>query len=468
MREKVLIWGAGDAGSMIMKELLNHRESIDVLGFIDDAVEKQSKEIFKKKVLGTKLDVPRLIKQLSIDSIYIAMPSVDDEIQNEAIKICQREGVIVKTLPSIYELIDGWVHANQLKEIKPNDLLGRKPVKLDIKPVKDYIENKCVMVTGAGGSIGSEICRQIVKFSPRKILLLGKGENSIYEIHKELCRYNYQGEIQPLIADVRDNSRLDMIFNTYQPEIIFHAAAHKHVPLMEEQPIEAIRNNIFGTINVAGMARKYKAERFVMISTDKAVNPTSVMGCTKRVAEMIVQSMSEQTTNTHYAVVRFGNVLGSRGSVVPLFKKQIEMGGPVTVTDPEITRYFMTIPEASQLVLQAGALANGGEVFVLNMGKPIKILDLACEMIKLAGYRPYVDIDIKFTGLRQGEKMYEELVYEEDGMIRTNNEKILVSSTHKVNRSMLDKLIIDLQRVESDNQAIEILKKIVPSYKPNH
>ena len=364
------------------------------------------------------------------------------------------------------EIINGNASVSKLREVQIEDLLGRKPVKLDNTAVSAYIKDKIVLVTGAGGSIGSEICRQVAKMQPAKMLLLGKGENSIYEIHQELLSTYPELEKVPIIADVRDRQRISEIMDQYQPQVVFHAAAHKHVPLMEYQPIESVKNNVLGTKTVAEEASAHNVETFVMISTDKAVNPTSVMGCTKRVAEMYVQSMNA-VSDTRFVAVRFGNVLGSRGSVIPLFKKQIAKGGPVTVTHPDMKRYFMTIPEASQLVLQAGAMAKGGEVFVLDMGEPVKICNLAKDLISLSGLTPGVDIEIKYTGLRPGEKLFEELLSAEDGTDTTGHEKIFTARIKEVDKAQMDKNVEYLLSRTKDEDVVEALKKVVPTYTPN-
>lgn len=402
---KVLVIGAGDAGAMLAREIERyHSGKRKIIGFIDDDRDKQGKTMFGIRVLGSRYDIEQVVADTDANEIIIAMPSVKGKEIKEIIDVCKNTNCKLTILPGVYEIIEGTVSVNQLRPVEVEDLLGRDPVKLDTKNVSAYITGKVVLITGAGGSIGSEICRQVAKMQPQKMLLLGKGENSIYEISQELSIEYPQIRKVPIIADVRDEERINGIMDHFHPHVVFHAAAHKHVPLMEYQPMEAVRNNVLGTKVVAEAASKNGVETFVMISTDKAVNPTSVMGCTKRVAEMFVQSMNS-ISETRFAAVRFGNVLGSRGSVIPLFKKQIAKGGPVTVTHPDMKRYFMTIPEASQLVLQAGAMAEGGEVFVLDMGEPVKIYDLARDMITLSGMIPEVDIEIKFTGLRPGEKL---------------------------------------------------------------
>lgn len=401
-----------------------------------------------------------------VNEIVIAMPSVKNEEVRQIVEICQRTDCKLKILPGLYEIIKGDASVSKLRDVEIEDLLGRDPVKLDNTAVSAYIKDKVVLITGAGGSIGSEICRQVAKMQPKKMLLLGKGENSIYEIHQELLNSYPELKKVPIIADVRDRERINGIMDYFKPQVVFHAAAHKHVPLMEYQPIEAVKNNVLGTKVVAEEASAHNVETFVMISTDKAVNPTSVMGCTKRVAEMFVQSMNA-VSKTRFVAVRFGNVLGSRGSVIPLFKKQIAKGGPVTVTHPDMKRYFMTIPEASQLVLQAGAMAEGGEVFVLDMGEPVKICDLAKDLITLSGLTPDVNIKIKYTGLRPGEKLFEELLSAEDGTEQTDHEKIFTARIKEVPKQQMDVYVDELLGHTREDEVVKTLQKVVPTYKPN-
>ena len=459
---KVLVIGAGDAGAMLAREIERyHSGKRKIIGFIDDDRDKQGKTMFGIRVLGSRYDIEQVVADTDANEIIIAMPSVKGKEIKEIIDVCKNTNCKLTILPGVYEIIEGTVSVNQLRPVEVEDLLGRDPVKLDTKNVSAYITGKVVLITGAGGSIGSEICRQVAKMQPKKMLLLGKGENSIYEISQELSIRKV-----PIIADVRDEERINGIMDYFHPHVVFHAAAHKHVPLMEYQPMEAVRNNVLGTKVVAEAASKNGVETFVMISTDKAVNPTSVMGCTKRVAEMFVQSMNS-ISETRFAAVRFGNVLGSRGSVIPLFKKQIAKGGPVTVTHPDMKRYFMTIPEASQLVLQAGAMAEGGEVFVLDMGEPVKIYDLARDMITLSGMIPEVDIEIKFTGLRPGEKLFEELLSAEDGTEATQHKKIFTAMIKCVDKTKLDFQIRRLLEQTTGDNVVEVLKETVPTYRPN-
>ena len=463
-----LIIGAGDAGATIAREIERyHKRSRKVIGFIDDDESKFNRLMGGVRILGNRHDIPSIVKENKVKEIIIAMPSVTrNEIRN-IMEICSPLKCKVNTLPGMYQLLDDEVLVSHLHPVSIEDLLERDEVRLDMDIVEHYTRDKVVLVTGAGGSIGSEICRQIMRVGPKQLLLLGHGENSIYLINQELKNIYKDGPIIPIIADIRDKQQLDQIFTQYNPQVVFHAAAHKHVPLMEIQPMAAVLNNIYGTRNVADVAGRHGVERFVMISTDKAVNPTSVMGATKRVAEKVIISMND-TYDTKYITVRFGNVLGSRGSVIPLFKKQIEAGGPVTVTDPEMTRYFMTIPEASQLVLQAGAMGKGGEVFLLDMGEPVKIIDLARNMIRLSGLEPDKDIHIKITGLRPGEKKYEELLTSEEGTNRTNHTKIFEAALDTVDRDWLIDKIATFDSCETDMDVIGVLQDIIPTYTPNH
>ena len=463
-----LIIGAGDAGATIAREIERyHKRSRKVIGFIDDDESKFNRLMGGVRILGNRHDIPSIVKENKVKEIIIAMPSVTrNEIRN-IMEICSPLKCKVNTLPGMYQLLDDEVLVSHLHPVSIEDLLERDEVRLDMDIVEHYIRDKVVLVTGAGGSIGSEICRQIMRVGPKQLLLLGHGENSIYLINQELKNIYKDGPIIPIIADIRDKQQLDQIFTQYNPQVVFHAAAHKHVPLMEIQPMAAVLNNIYGTRNVADVAGRHGVERFVMISTDKAVNPTSVMGATKRVAEKVIIAMND-TYDTKYITVRFGNVLGSRGSVIPLFKKQIEAGGPVTVTDPEMTRYFMTIPEASQLVLQAGAMGKGGEVFLLDMGEPVKIIDLARNMIRLSGLEPDKDIHIKITGLRPGEKKYEELLTSEEGTNRTNHTKIFEAPLDTVDRDWLIEKISTFDSCETDMDVIGVLQDIIPTYTPNH
>ena len=423
----VLIVGAGSAGAMVAKELANHPEiGKRAVGFIDDDPEKIGSVLLSLPVLGTRDQIAEVVLSHRVHEIIIAMPSAPGSVIRATMDACKDLNVRIKTLPGVYELVDGKVSVKQLRDIQIEDLLGREPVVLDLDQIGAYLAGQTILVTGAGGSIGSEICRQITRFKPKSMILLGHGENSIFEIEQELKRRHPGQHTVAVIADVRDEHRIDRVFEQYKPDVVFHAAAHKHVPLMEANPEEALTNNVFGTRNVARAADRHGAKRFVMISTDKAVNPVSVMGMSKRVAEMVVQAIGS-TSQTKFMAVRFGNVLGSRGSVVPMFRKQIAEGGPVTVTHPDMTRYFMTIPEAVQLVIQAGAMGKGGEVFVLDMGEPIKITRLAEEIIRLSGMEPGKDMEIVYTGVRPGEKLFEEILTTEEVATSTKHKKIYVA-----------------------------------------
>ena len=461
---KVLIIGAGDAGAIIAREINNrYCETKKLIGFIDDDQYKRQQRLFGVKVLGNRQDIKKIVNEYRVDEIIIAMPSTGGSVIREIIHECKQTKCVLKILPGIYEIIDGNVTVQHLRNVEVEDLLGRDPVKLDVKQIAGYLKGKRVLVTGAGGSIGSELCRQIAKMAPSSLTLLGKGENSIYEINSELrAKYNNLN-LEPIIADVRDKERIHTIFAEFKPQVVFHAAAHKHVPLMESQPAEAVSNNIFGTKTVAEAADEFGAEAFVMISTDKAVNPTSVMGATKRVAELIIQSLSKKS-HTKFVAVRFGNVLGSRGSVIPLFKKQIAKGGPITITHPDMQRYFMTIPEASQLVLQAGAIAKGGEVFVLDMGEPVKIVDMACDLIELTGLVPYKDIKIEYSGLRPGEKLFEELLTAEEGTTSTKHKKIFVANLKIVDEGKMERGLMAFKEIKHSDEVIEALENLLPTY----
>lgn len=463
-----LIIGAGDAGATIAREIERyHKRSRRVIGYVDDDMFKHNRLMNGFRILGNREDIPALVAKYKVEEIIIAMPSVKRDIIQEIMEICSPLKCKINILPGMYQLLDDEVLVSHLHPVSIEDLLERDEIQLDTSKVETYLKDKVVLVTGAGGSIGSEICRQVLRVKPKKLLLLGHGENSIYLIHQELRNIAPQDTLVPIIADIRDKNQLEQIFNNYNPDVVFHAAAHKHVPLMEIQPIAAVLNNIYGTRNVADVAGAHGVDRFVMISTDKAVNPTSVMGATKRVAEKVVLGMNH-TYDTKFITVRFGNVLGSRGSVIPLFRKQIEAGGPVTVTDPEMTRYFMTIPEASQLVLQAGAMGNGGEVFLLDMGEPVKIVDLAKNMIRLSGFEPNKDIRIEFTGLRPGEKLYEELLTAGEGTNTTTHKKIFEAALEDVNQEWLSREIERFDTCKTDIDVINVLQDIIPTYDPNH
>ena len=465
---QVLIVGAGDAGATVARELTHHNgNSGTPVGFVDDDPAKQKMGMFGLPVLGRRQDIPRLVKEYAVDEIIITMPSASGSVIREIVDICQTTPAAMKILPGLYELIDGRVSVNQLRNVQVEDLLGREPVEVDLESMAGYLSGRTVLITGAGGSIGSELCRQISRFEPRKLILLGHGENSIYDIRQELEMEAPALDLVSIIADVKEWASIREIFQAYRPQVVFHAAAHKHVPLMEENPAEAVRNNILGTCHVARAAGRSAAELFILVSTDKAVNPTSIMGATKRVAEMLLQQAAATASKTCYTAVRFGNVLDSRGSVVPLFKRQIARGGPVTVTDPKMTRYFMTIPEAVQLVIQAGALARGGEVFLLDMGDPMNIYSLARRMIRLAGFDPDKDIAIVFTGARPGEKLHEELLTEKEGVSATLHQRIFTAKQDRVNLSALDNLLGHIEKAEWNEGyagVVELLQKVLPDF----
>ncbi|WP_210137650.1 nucleoside-diphosphate sugar epimerase/dehydratase [Staphylococcus sp. GDH8C109P] len=445
-KKPTLIVGGGRGGSLLIRQMRNTPYmGMEPVLVVDDDPNKQKMSIATGvKVQGYITDIPDLVKKFNIKKIIIAIPTLSQSRLREINQLCEGQNVEVFKMPNIENVMSGDIEVNQLKKVQVEDLLGRDPVELDMNSISKELTHKTILVTGAGGSIGSEICRQVCKFQPERIVLLGHGENSIYHIHQELSGY-YKDEIEiiPVIADVQDKERMKDVMKTYKPYVVYHAAAHKHVPLMEYNPHEAIKNNILGTRNTAEAAKLAEVSKFVMVSTDKAVNPPNVMGATKRVAEMIIQSMNNETSNTDFVAVRFGNVLGSRGSVIPLFKKQIEAGGPVTVTHPEMTRYFMTIPEASRLVLQAGALATGGEVFVLDMGKPVKIVDLAKNLIRLSGYKEE-DIGIEFSGIRPGEKLFEELFNKDEIHPEQVYEKIYRGKVREINIEEVNEFITDI------------------------
>lgn len=466
-RMKVLIVGAGSAGKLILKEIFeNPQLNMCPVGIIDDDENKRGKSYYNVPVIGTTNDIEQIVKNLQIDEIIFSIAKIKRRRKREIMQICNNTKCKIKTIPGIYELIDGRVSIKKIRDVEIEDLLGRESVQIRDKEVLRFIKGKKVLVTGAGGSIGSELCRQITSLNPSELILVDIYENNVYELQQELIRKYENMDLKVLIASVRDKNRMEEIFINYQPEIVFHAAAHKHVPLMEDSPCEAIKNNVFGTLNVAELSAKHKVKRFVLISTDKAVNPTNIMGATKRCCEMIVQTLNK-SSETEFVAVRFGNVLGSNGSVVPLFKKQIEEGGPVKVTHPEITRFFMTIPEAVSLVLEAGAIARGGEIFVLNMGEPVKILDLAKNLISLSGLEPNVDIKIEFTGLRPGEKLYEEILMDEEGLRETVKSQIYIGQPIEVDEEdFFDKLryLNEVAEKNDEEEVRYVVKGIVPTY----
>ena len=461
---RVLLVGAGTAGHVVINEIKrNPQMKKKIVGLLDDDINKVGRRIHNIKILGTTDDVEKIVNQHHIDEIIITMANVSKEEKKAIIEKCQQTKCKLKTLPGMYEIIDGKVDIKKIRDVEIEDLLGREPIKTNLKEISDYVENKVVLVTGGGGSIGSELCRQIATFNPKHLIIVDNYENNAYAIQQELIRkYGNTLNLSTIIASIREEVRMEEIFKEYRPEVVFHAAAHKHVPLMENAPSEAIKNNIFGTYKVASLADKYKVKRFVLISTDKAVNPTNIMGATKRAAEMIIQTLNEKS-DTEFVAVRFGNVLGSNGSVIPLFKKQIAEGGPVTITHPDIIRYFMTIPEAVGLVIQAGAMAKGGEIFILDMGEPVKIVDLANNLIKLSGFEPDVDVKIEFTGLRPGEKLYEELLMSEEGLTSTENKKIFIGKPVKFSTEKVKKHLEVLRNIV-DNEEVELIDSVMREF----
>ena len=463
---RILIAGAGTSGAVILKEIMTSQYAQGhVVCFVDDDKNKVGKFLHGVPIAGKRENIPMLVEKYGVDEIYIAMPSAPAKDRKELIEICRETGCKVKILPGIYQLLNGEVSVGKLREVEIEDLLGREPVQVNLDEILDYVRGKVVLVTGGGGSIGSELCRQIAGHQPRQLVVFDVYENNAYDLQQELRDRFPELNLVVLIGSVRNTHRMESVFAKYRPEIVYHAAAHKHVPLMEDSPNEAIKNNVFGTYKTARAADKYGAKRFVLISTDKAVNPTNIMGASKRMCEMVIQMMNARS-KTDFVAVRFGNVLGSNGSVIPLFKKQIAQGGPVTVTHPEIIRYFMTIPEAVSLVLQAGAYAKGGEIFVLDMGEPVKILDLAKNLIRLSGYEPGEDIAITFSGLRPGEKLYEELLMEEEGMQDTPNKLIHIGKPIEFDMEEFSRQLDELYKVANlDSEAIrDAVREIVPTY----
>ncbi len=451
----------------MIKELRNHKELNSIpVAVIDDNDEKYGARINGVPVVGDRYAIRKAVEKYRIDEIIIAIPSMQRQEIRGVIEECNKTKCKLKIVPGLSELIDGEVSIQTIREVKIEDLLGREPVKLDMEGIQGYIKDRVVLVTGGGGSIGSELCRQIAAVKPKKLLILDNYENNAYAIQNEIRRTYPDVDLFTIIASVREKERMDEIFAAHRPQVVFHAAAHKHVPLMEDNPQEAVKNNIFGTRNVAECADKYQSDRFVLISTDKAVNPTNIMGASKRVAEMVIQALDKES-DTEFIAVRFGNVLGSNGSVIPLFKEQIEKGGPVTVTHEEVTRYFMTIPEAVQLVIQTGSMAKGGEIFVLDMGEPVKIVDLARNLIRLSGFEPDVDIEIKVVGLRPGEKLYEELLLDGEGLEDTCHEKIFVGKPMYTDFKFLQReLEILWETLDKEGGEIkDYMEKIVPTYK---
>ena len=471
-KKNLLIIGAGEAARDIIKIIKAKMNYIyNIVGIIDDNPNKINYTISGIKILGDRYAIQEICKKNNVDTIFFSIANIDNQDKKEIISLCQETNAKVRILPSTTDIIRGKSIMQNLRDVEIDDILGRNPIVLDNKNIGEIIENKCILVTGGGGSIGSELCRQIVKYNPKTLVIFDIYENNLYNIEMEL-RYNHYDEkidIVPIVGSVRDTKKLEKVFKEYNPYLVFHAAAHKHVPLMQINPLEAIKNNVIGTYNVAKCADKHNAKRFILISTDKAVNPTNVMGASKRMCEMVIQAMNS-VSKTKFVAVRFGNVLGSNGSVVPLFKKQIAAGGPITVTHKEITRFFMTIPEAVGLVLQAMSYAEGGEIFVLDMGEPVKIYDLAISLIKLSGLEPNIDIPIKITGLRPGEKLYEEVLMSEEGLKKTAHDKIFIGKLKEVNYEFIEEKITELKEIIS-NEDVEMsrfmskLKEIVPTYK---
>lgn len=466
--KRVMIVGAGTTGAVILKEMNTSRYIHGrVVCFADDDKNKVGKLLNGVPIAGSREDIPELVKEYQVDDIYIAIPSASAKDRKNIIEICRKTGCNIKTLPGIYQLINGEVNISKLRNVEIEDLLGREPIRVNLDEIMGYVTGKVVLVTGGGGSIGSELCRQIASHNPKQLIIFDIYENTTYSIQLELKEKYPELDLVVLIGSVRNTHRIESVFEQYHPDIVYHAAAHKHVPLMEDSPNEAIKNNVFGTYKTARAADKYGAKRFVLISTDKAVNPTNIMGASKRMCEMVIQMMNARS-KTDFVAVRFGNVLGSNGSVIPLFKRQIEQGGPITVTHPDIIRYFMTIPEAVSLVLQAGAYAKGGEIFVLDMGEPVKILDLAKNLIQLSGYTPDVDIPIVFTGLRPGEKLYEELLMSEEGMQDTPNKLIHIGKPIDFDMGAFEGQLQHLYEVayQDGDQIRTEVQNIVKTYHP--
>jgi FlaA1/EpsC-like NDP-sugar epimerase len=466
-RRRVLVIGAGDAGEMLMREIsriYGHR--YEPVGFLDDARSKQNERIHGVPVIGVIEDVQLVAKRERVDEIMLAIPSMTGTDIRRIVELCRPTGAKLRTVPGVDSLLDGRVTVNQLSDVAIEDLLGRAPVTLDTDAIQAAIKNRTVLVTGAGGSIGSELCKQICRFSPKVLVLVEQAENNLFEVHRALLAEFPHVRVVPYVADICDTKRVDAVFEAERPAVVFHAAAHKHVPMMEANPGEAIKNNVFGTKKVADAAHRHGVHTFVMVSTDKAVNPTSVMGVAKRTAEIYVQALSTRS-KTHFVTVRFGNVLGSAGSVVPIFKQQIKEGGPVKVTHPEMQRYFMTIPEACQLILQAGTMGRGGEIFILDMGQPVKIVDLARDLIRLSGLTPDEDIRIEFTGVRPGEKLFEELSFDAEKATKTGHSKIFVGTFRPYAWDEVEQGLARLHAVSdgSDHDAIrQAFRKLVPEY----
>ena len=469
--KKTLIVGAGEAGSMLLKEMRKqHGSEYNIIGFVDDDRQKQGMMLHRVPVIGTIDHLKGLVRKHKIEEIVVAIPSAHGKMLRRIVGACEKAKVAVKTIPGITDIITGKIAISQIKDVDIEDLLGREAVVLDEQSISSYLTGKKILISGAAGSIGSEICRQVARFNPAKIILLDAAETPLFYTEKELAEKYPELRIIPLVADIRNSARIEMVFDQFMPEVVFHAAAYKHVPMMEYNPVEAVTNNTLGTRKLADAAHRFGVKNFVMISTDKAVNPTNVMGASKRAAEIYVQALA-QKSQTRFTTVRFGNVLGSNGSVIPIFKEQISKGGPVTVTDPDIMRYFMTIPEATQLVLQAGCIGKGGEIFVLDMGEPVRIVELAKELIHLSGLVPYEDIDIVITGLRPGEKLFEELLIQGEGIKPTSHEKIKVAAAVPSNIDGVTAAFDDvaaLAKVSDIEGIMEFLQSFVPEFKPSY
>ena len=469
-RFNTLVVGAGFAGNAIITEMNRSDSEYMPVAIVDDDVNKVGGFIHGVKVVGTTKNIPKVVQTYQIRKIVVAMPSCNSKRRKEILNICSATSCDVRVLPYIHKLVSGETFLNQAKEINIEDLLGRDPVKFDQDKNRELIQGKICLITGGGGSIGSELSRQIAVNNPKQLIIVDIYENNAYSIQQELLRqYGDKLDLKVRIASVRDYNKMDALFEEFKPEIVFHAAAHKHVPLMEDSPAEAVKNNVFGTYNIAKLSEKYNVQKFVLVSTDKAVNPTNVMGATKRLCEMIIECMKQTSESaTEFVAVRFGNVLGSNGSVIPLFKEQIKNGGPVTVTHPDVIRFFMTIPEATSLILQAASFAHGGEIFVLDMGEPVKILNLAENVIKLSGKKPYEEIKIEFVGLRPGEKLYEELLMNEEGLTKTVNQKIFIGKQTELDAEKFFAALEELRTISMSNdneKCIEFLECIVPTFK---
>ena len=472
IKKNILLIGAGDTGQLILRQILQKSDSpISVVGFLDDDVNKIGQRLHGIPILSKIESISTLM--IDFDEIYICVPSANREQMRFIVEQCKKTGKVFKTLPSLSEMIEGNISISQFREVSLLDLLGREEIKLDKSSINDFIKGKRVLVTGAGGSIGSELVRQCIKFEPSILVMMDISELNLFEIDREVIEEESNILFKPVLSDIRDYSVVDQVFNEFKPQVVFHAAAYKHVPMQEYFPWEAVKTNVFGTSNLSDISVKYDVEKFVLVSTDKAVKPVNVMGATKRLAEMVTQDFNRKNNETEFMAVRFGNVLGSSGSVIPIFQEQIKKGGPVTVTDPDMERYFMSIPEASQLILQAGSLGIGGEVFILDMGDPIKIIDIANELIRLSGYEPELDIPIEFTGTRPGEKKIEELSLPTEQLDKTKHDKIFVLNDPEIKMETLASIISGIKELENGlsgrtaNQVRSILSSILPEYKPD-